>query len=84
VSRGTSGEAAGQLGEEKVGVTAGIVTEGRSKSFVLLRGPRSVFRFLDALQVPFSWFVFHFGFLASSAFETDYLKCYSKTPSFSV
>jgi len=26
VSRGTSGEAAGQLGEEKVGVTAGIVT----------------------------------------------------------
>src|SRR5712672_450598 len=28
VSRGTSGEAAGRLGEEKVGVTAGIVTQG--------------------------------------------------------
>jgi len=26
VSRGTSGEAVGRLGEEKVGVTAGIVT----------------------------------------------------------
>jgi len=26
VSRGTSGEAVGRLGEEKVGVTAGIIT----------------------------------------------------------
>src|SRR5712672_1146491 len=30
VSRGTSGEAAGRLGEEKVGVTAGIVTSKES------------------------------------------------------
>ena len=32
---------------------ASSTIEGRSKSFVLLRGPRSVFRFLDALWVPF-------------------------------
>jgi len=30
VSHGTSGEAAERLGEEKVGVTAGIITTGHS------------------------------------------------------
>jgi len=35
VSRGTSGEAAGRLGEEKVGVTAGIVTkEHTAKGYI--------------------------------------------------
>jgi len=36
VSRGTSGEVAGQLGEEKVGVTAGIITRRSTSSSVVL------------------------------------------------
>jgi len=47
MSRGASGEAAGRLVEEKVGVTAGIVTGPQKHTIDSIRGVEGMYKLLS-------------------------------------